>query len=698
MANSSERPAAVTQPHVADTAPDGWSLHADAARYDISVCAAGIVCHCLDPSQSGTSDFARMGQPDDPLVRLRDSDQEIAWRLATWSQPDNATLHLTLQGEATPIEAEISFALDGLTGMLHRRTTLRHRGDGPPLDLGATLAFWVAVPEPIEQLAYFTGEWAKEAQVQRDHPVDEPLLLESRAGKAGFTNTPYVALRASEAIYVCQLFWSGNWTLRVQPGPDGIVLHGGFNSWRFRHRLREGNALTLPDIVFGRVAGDMNNATQRLHEWRRAHRPDPVRHAPVQFNTWYSYYDEVDAEAMLRMIPLVRAFGCECFVIDSGWFRGDNSDSATSRDLLTGDWHVSLSRFPNGLGEISDACKEAGLGFGLWFEPEVIGPFSAVRADHPEWLHHIDGEPPAHDKRALLHLGVPDAWQHAHDRVTHVLRQVDAVWMKWDFNTDLGSGGWAPGLPASLTDSDPLVAHYLGLYWLQDAIRAAFPALVLEMCASGGGRLDGAILSHADANWISDQTAPLRKLAIHFGTQLMHPPEMCNDMLIQWPQTYMQGYGAEPSPFDASCDLNFRLRVAMLGVFGISARLDLWSDADRVVAAAQVALYRTRLRPIIQSAVQYLLTDAPPVDGVGDWAVVWYLTPDRSAGVLYVFRLAGDQSTKRFSLPGLLAARQYRLSWQEGETTLHDGKTLLEGVTVNIGATFRSALCIVEEA
>jgi alpha-galactosidase len=552
------------------------------------------------------------------------------------------------------------------------------------------------LPEPVDYLLHLTCDWAKEAQVQRQYRLDQPLLLESRAGKSGFRHEPYVALRASAATYVCQLFWSGNWAIEVRPDANGIVLHGGLNPWRFRHRLRADNALTLPEVVFGRVAGDLNAATQRLHAWRRAHRLAPARPIPVQFNSWYSHYEELSTDAMLRMIPLVRDLGCEGFVIDSGWFGADDTDSAPSRDLLTGDWRVSPSRFPNGLREVSDACKAAGLGFGLWFEPEAIGPYSAVRASHPEWLHHIDDEPPADDKRALLHLGVPGAWQHAYDRVTQVLRQVGAVWMKWDFNTDLGSGGWAPGLPQALTDTDPLVAHYLGLYRLQDAIRAAFPDLVLEMCASGGGRLDGAILSHAHVNWISDQPAPLRKLAIHFGTQLMHPPEACNDMLIQWPQTFMPGYGAEPSPLDDRCDLAFRLRVAMLGAFGVSCRLDRWSDADRAIGAAHVAFYRERLRPIIPSAVQYLLTDMPPVDGAGDWAAIWYLAPHREAGALFVFRLAGEEPVRKFTLPGLLAERQYRLTWQDGGTTLDDGATLLAGVQVRIDAAFRSALCVVQ--
>ena len=135
----------------------------------------------------------------------------------------------------------------------------------------------------------------------------------------------------------------------------------------------------------------------------------------------------------------------------------------------------------------------------------------------------------------VLNLGIPAARRHAFDRITRILSSVEVDWMKWDFNADLGAGGWAPGLPELLTGQDPLVAHYEGLYRLQDAIRRWFPDLILEMCSSGGGRLDGEIMSHAHVNWISDQPGPVRKLAIHFGCQLAHPAVVCNDWLVEWP-------------------------------------------------------------------------------------------------------------------------------------------------------------------
>ncbi|HET9149009.1 MAG TPA: alpha-galactosidase, partial [Alphaproteobacteria bacterium] len=257
---------------------------------------------------------------------------------------------------------------------------------------------------------------------------------------------------------------------------------------------------------------------------------------------------------------------------------------------------------------------------------------------------------------------------------------------------DLDSGGWAPTLPKRLIGQAPLVAHYHGLYRMQDAIRAAFPDLILEMCAGGGGRMDGEILSHAHVNWISDEIGALRKLAIHFGTELNHPAVVCNDWLVDW-----VGSGNDEAALkDPRGDLAFRLRVAMLGSFGISARIDRWPDADVDVVADHIAIYKDKLRPIIHHGDQYYMTQPPPPDGNGDWAAVWYLSPGSSAGVLFAFRLAGTASGRIFRLPGLVPDSQYRISYMSGEAVVASGAELNRGLAVKLPERFRSELCLIE--
>ncbi len=476
-----------------------WTLTAGHERYVVRLLGAALICDC----QRLAGDNALPTAPAEAAMIVAGR-RPVTWRVATSYQTNPHTLRIALAALDHPLGADIVHTIDPDTGILSRTTLVRHLGVGAAVDIAETLAFWFRIDEPIDRILYLAGDWAHETQLRRGQG-DVPLELESRTGKTGFAFQPYVALRSGETTWICQIFWSGNWTLRVTPTDRGAVLSGGLNNWRFQQRLAPGGSLALPTVLFGRFGGDLNAATRSLHDWRRARRPNPNRPIPVQFNSWYPYFGEPTSDAMLALVPVAKRLGCEAFVVDAGWYRTDEGELAESWESRTGDWRTSRRRFPNGLREVGDACREQGMRFGLWFEPEVIGPLSALRREHPEWLHHIDGKPPVADARGVLNLGIPAARRHVFERVTRILSTVGVDWMKWDFNADLDAGGWAPGLPAALTDQDPLVAHYDGLYRLQDAIRRWFPELILEMCSSGGGRLDGAILSHAHVNWISDQ-------------------------------------------------------------------------------------------------------------------------------------------------------------------------------------------------
>ncbi len=673
----------------AAAAEPAWMVVAGAARYVVRLRGASVITDCY--AEGDGSPALGEAATVAPMVVAGPDRHPVVWHAITWHQSDPRTLRLALAADDVPLTADVTFAVDPATGVLRRETALAHRGVGPDVDIVATLGFWYRLHEPVDRMLYLAGAWAREAQL-RHGQGDAPLVLESRSGKTGFDFQPYVALRTDAATWLCEILWSGNWRLSVAPGPEGTVLSGGLNNWQFRHRIGPTGGLTLPAVLFGRFPGNLNAATQRLHDYRRAHRPDPARTIPVQFNSWYPYVGEPTAQAMLDFVPVAKRLGCEAFVVDAGWYRTDEGESDAEWGARTGDWRTSRTRFPNGLREVSGACRDHGMRFGLWFEPEGIGPLSGIRREHPEWLHHIDGKPPPADGRAVLNLGVPAARQHAFARITRILSTVGVDWMKWDFNADLGVGGWAPGLPDILTDQDPLVAHYQGVYRLQDAIRRWFPDLILEMCASGGGRMDGAILSHAHVNWISDQPGALRKLAIHFGTQLAHPAVECNDWLVEWPPGSVAGYDDDDTDgLDERGDLAFRLRVAMLGSFGISARADRWPEADFATAVAHVALYRETVRPIVHFGDQYLLTPAPPLDGNADWAAIWYVAKDGLSGVLFAFRLAGNDASRTFALPGLQPGRHYRVRLFSGATM-----ELTGGLTVVLIGQFQSELCMVE--
>ena len=202
-------------------------------------------------------------------------------------------------------------------------------------------------------------------------------------------------------------------------------------------------------------------------------------------------------------------------------------------------------------------------------------------------------------------------------------------------------------------------------------------------------------MSHAHAYWISDQTHPLMKLAIHFGSQLAHPPEQCNDWLVEWPPHEGQHDPLRAAGGDQG-NLAFRIRVAMLGSFGASAPVEKWSDLDMAIFKQHADWYKQSVRHVIRHADQYLLTEAPPLDGNGDWAAIWYALPDATRGTLFAFRLANGAPTRTFALPGLDPSATYMLKSPEGWSATATGAQLAEGISLEAEAPFRSVLLSVE--
>lgn len=627
-------------------------------------------------------------------VGLAPDDRAVVWTFNEWSQPETNLAILTLDGDDTPLRAELRFRLDDATGLLLRETTLRHTGEGGEIPISSAQSFSLLLPTDIQEVVHLAGRLVAETQIQRQPMTETPIYLESRAGKTGYRFSPYLALTSPDHTYLCELFWSGNWQIHAELLFDGWVqVGGGLNPWALHHRLRPGASLDLPVAVIGCVPGDLNDATHRLHDLRRRRRPNPDRPVPVHFNTWYPATEHIPVARAKGFVPVAAALGCETLVVDAGWFRKEQEVEDDGWWRKTGDWVVDERLYPNGLEELSDDCREHGIGFGLWFEPEAVGANAWVRRNRPEWLHAVGGRIAPADERAILNLGVPEAREFVRDRILAVLLRSNAVWMKWDFNTDLDQGGWAPGLPDDVTARDPVIAHYQGVYQLQDEIRAALPDLTLEMCAGGGSRMDGALLAHAHVNWMSDQTQVLVTLAIHFGSHRAHPAVECNSWLVEWPP---HDALHKRQWTDERGDLAFRTRVAMLGTFGISAPVENWSEDEVALVRDHIAWYKRRVQPLIQHGDEYLLTDPPPVDGNGDWAAIWFAGKEKERGALLAFRLIGEQAVRTFALPGLDPAARYRVLRFGGEAEERSGQELAAGLVVTAAEPYRSMLIAVE--
>ena len=65
--------------------------------------------------------------------------------------------------------------------------------------------------------------------------------------------------------------------------------------------------------------------------------------------------------------------------------------------------------------------------------------------------------------------------------------------------------------------------YILGVYELYRRVTEAFPQVLFESCASGGGRFDAGLLAYAPQAWTSDDTDAIERLRIQWGSSLAYP-------------------------------------------------------------------------------------------------------------------------------------------------------------------------------
>jgi alpha-galactosidase len=213
------------------------------------------------------------------------------------------------------------------------------------------------------------------------------------------------------------------------------------------------------------------------------------------------YFDH-DWSVLTDIANRAAALGAERFVLDDGWF-GQRDDDTSS----LGDWIIDPRKHPKGLTPLIDHVQGLGMRFGLWFEPEMISRDSDLYRAHPDWIlgpqDQIEGR-----QQLVLNMALPQVQDLLYDRIATVLRDNAIDYIKWDHNRVL---------PA------PDAAQTRGVYALLDRLRADFPLVEIESCASGGGRIDFGIMARTQRVWLSDSNDALERLRIQHDAALFLP-------------------------------------------------------------------------------------------------------------------------------------------------------------------------------
>lgn len=523
-------------------------------------------------------------------------------------------LSVKLRDDIHHIAATVSYRVDGRAAMVNTEVTVENLDSEAPLLLDSVTSWcgafgscagmkpdlraWDLLEGAFDWLA--EGRWSTRPvtdvlpkigqELTGVDPRQEHAVVSTGTWSTGVA-APLAVLESKRfgLAWLFQIEHNGAWRWDIEDDTeDGcIALAGPTNenhSWA--KTLACGETFTTVPASFT-LADCFDGVIRNVTEYRRAMRsPHSDNSEPrVVFN---DYMNTINGDpTTAKELPLIKAaggVGVEIFVIDCGWY-DDTGDWWPS----VGEWLPSTTRFPNGITEVIDAIRNAGMVPGIWIEPEVVGVRSPMANKLPDSaFFQRRGQRVVEQDRYILDLRDASARAHLDAVVDRLVNEYGIGYFKFDYNVSPGSGTDADADSAG----DGLLGHNRAYSEWIDGLRARYPEVILENCSSGGMREDFAQLSRFQVQSTSDQQDYRLYPAIAAAAPMMVLPEQSANWA--YPQSDMD---AETTAFN--------INTTFLGRFFLSGYLNRMDEGQHAMVAAGIESYKRYVQPVIGSAVPF---------------------------------------------------------------------------------------------
>jgi len=557
-----------------------------------------------------------------------------------------------------PINVDIKYRAYKDVDMIETWTEITNNEKGT-----VTLTTFASACLPIRRgevwLSHLYGSWANEGRVSEELLEPGQKIIKNKDGTRN-SHTDHAEVmfsldgKARENtgdVIGAALCYSGNFRLKIDT--DDTEYHyffAGINEDNSEYHLKKGEKFVTPALALTYSKEGLSGASRNFHRWGRTYK---LMHGNIErkilLNSWEGVYFDINQKGMDQMMNDIASMGGELFVMDDGWF-GDKYKRKTDNSSL-GDWVVDTEKLPEGIEGLLRDAKKHGIKFGIWIEPEMTNSVSELYEKHPDWIIKApkrDAVLGRGGTQLVLDLANPKVQDFCFSIVDNLMTKYPEIdYIKWDANMAIMNHG-SQYLPAN-EQSHLYIAYHRGFEQVCQRIRAKYPNLTIQACASGGGRANWGVLPYFDEFWVSDNTDALQRIYMQWGTSYFFPAIAMASHISAAPNHTVY----------RTTSLKMRIDVAMSGRLGMEIQPKNMTDEEKALCRQAIKEYK-EIRPVVQFGDIYRLLS--PYENKG-LASMMYVSEQKDKAVFYWWKTEQFQNEHlpRVKMAGLDANKMYKV-------------------------------------